>query len=198
MNQKASPIKLPRAQYFKTRAQWRAWLKLNHKKSKGLWLGYYKKHTKKASVTYEEAVQEALCWGWIDSQIHRVDDERYIQRYTPRHKDSIWSETNRKRVALMIKTGQMTNAGLEKIKLMKQPETDEATRAQLAKDPATPPDLKKALKADKKAWPVWQDWAPSYRKTYIWFIADAKRACTRQNRIKQVVKRVAQGLKPGF
>jgi uncharacterized protein YdeI (YjbR/CyaY-like superfamily) len=189
---------LPRARYFKTRAQWRAWLRKNHNKSQGLWLGYYKKHTKKASVTYEEAVQEAVCWGWIDSQIHRIDNERYIQRYTPRHKDSIWSVTNRKRAALMIRTKQMTKAGLDAMEHMKQPEKGEATRAQLAKDPATPPDLIKALQADKKAWPVWHNWAPSYRKTYIWHVSDAKRACTREKRIKQVVQRVAKGLKPGF
>ena len=93
---------------FKNRDEWRNWLKDYHNIAKGIWLIYYKKHTKKPSVYYNDAVEEALCFGWIDSLVKRIDDERYMQKYTPRNPNSSWSELNKQRVEKMIAEGKMT------------------------------------------------------------------------------------------
>lgn len=105
---------------FKTAAAWRAWLKRNHAREKEIWLVYYKKGSGKTSVTYEEALQEALCYGWIDSIVSRLDDERYMQKYTPRNVDSIWSAGNKERVRKLIAQGRMAAPGMAKIDAAKR------------------------------------------------------------------------------
>ena len=105
---------------FKTRDDWRSWLDNNHQKYKEVWLIYYKKHTKKQSVLQPEAVEEALCYGWIDSIVKRIDDERYKQKFTPRNDKSIWSDLNKNRVSKLIKDGKMTEYGLAKINIAKK------------------------------------------------------------------------------
>ena len=91
-----------RRRRFRSRGEWRAWLEKNHGTVDELWLVYFKKHTRKRTVTYDEAVEEALCFGWIDGKVQRLDEQRYMQRFTPRKPKSIWSETNRQRVKKMI------------------------------------------------------------------------------------------------
>src|SRR5580704_10191223 len=99
-----------------SRAQWRAWLAENHDKEKsGVWLVFFKGPKGKASIEYEESVEEALCFGWIDSLIKRIDDQQYCRKYTPRKNDSLWSDSNRKRVEKIIREGRMTEFGLAKI-----------------------------------------------------------------------------------
>jgi len=100
---------------FKTRRAWRAWLARNHAKSKGLWLAYYKKGSGQVSVTYEEALEEALSYGWIDSRLRRLDEERYAQKYTPRKARSVWSAANKARVEKLIAQGRMAAPGLAKV-----------------------------------------------------------------------------------
>lgn len=97
--------------YPKIRADWRKWLTKNHYLKKEIWIVYYKKHTKKPTIAYQDAVDEALCFGWIDGIDKRIDDERYAQRFTPRAKKSSWSEGNVKRYAMLLKQGLMTKAG---------------------------------------------------------------------------------------
>ena len=92
--------------YAKTRKEWRTWLEKNHDSKKEIWLIYYKKHTGKPNVPYDESVEEALCFGWIDGILKRIDDERYARRFTPRRKGSIWAPSNVERVANMIKEGK--------------------------------------------------------------------------------------------
>jgi len=187
--------------YFKSRSEWRAWLKKNHSKGtsvdREVWLIYYKKHTGKPSIPYNDAVEEALCFGWIDTTVKRIDDERYMQKFTPRNKNSIWSTLNKERAEKMIKEKKMTKAGLEKIKdAKKNGKWAEAytSRKQLP----LPSDLKIALMKDKTAWTNFKSFASSYQNIYIGWIMNAKREATRKRRIKVVVQRAASNQKPGM
>jgi len=98
---------------FKTRASWRSWLEKHHDKEQELWLVFYKKGSGKQGISYEDSVEEALCFGWIDGQIRSIDHDRCARRFTPRRKGSAWSESNLKRVERMKKEGKMTKAGLD-------------------------------------------------------------------------------------
>lgn len=109
-------MELGKTLYVKDRARWRAWLERHHDKDKEIWLITYKKHTGKASLPYNDAVEEALCFGWIDSIVKRVDDERTAQRFSPRRSKSNLSDTNRERIRRLIAKGKMTETGLAKIK----------------------------------------------------------------------------------
>jgi uncharacterized protein YdeI (YjbR/CyaY-like superfamily) len=114
--------------YVTSAEEWRAWLQANHAVEKEVWLTFYKKHTGIPSLTFEEAAEEALCFGWIDSVMKRIDDEKYVLRHTPRKKGSNWSEVNKRRVAKLIEQGRMTEAGLAKIDEAKRNgEWDKAT-----------------------------------------------------------------------
>jgi uncharacterized protein YdeI (YjbR/CyaY-like superfamily) len=106
--------------HFTTTDEWRAWLLANHAAEKEVWLTFYKKHAATPSITFDEATDEALSFGWIDSSMKRIDDEKYVLRYTPRRKGSNWSERNMKRVAELIEQGRMTEAGLAKIEEAKK------------------------------------------------------------------------------
>jgi uncharacterized protein YdeI (YjbR/CyaY-like superfamily) len=101
--------------YVTNRDEWRAWLEENHATEPEIWLVYYKKHTSQPTIPYEDAVEEALCFGWIDSTAKRIDDEKYAQRFTPRKDHKNWSEPNKQRVRKLIQAGRMTPAGLARI-----------------------------------------------------------------------------------
>jgi uncharacterized protein YdeI (YjbR/CyaY-like superfamily) len=106
--------------HFATAEEWRAWLEGNHSSTEDVWLMIYKKHARTPSVTLQEAMQEAICFGWIDSQMQPIDGERYALRFTPRRKTSNWSERNKGWAAQLIEEGRMTEAGLAKIEEAKQ------------------------------------------------------------------------------
>jgi len=103
----------PSCIYFQNRTEWRTWLKKNHSSEKEIWIIYYKKHTANTRIPYEDAVEEAICFGWIDSTVKRMDDERFMQKFTPRNKKSSWSEHNIRRAEKMIQEGRMTEFGLK-------------------------------------------------------------------------------------
>lgn len=176
---------LPRL-YLKSRNEWRAWLKKYHNKKNVIWLVYYKKHTAKPTIAYEEAVEEALCFGWIDSTIKRIDKDRYVQKFTPRRRKSRWSFLNIQRARKMIQQRKMTKAGLVFYKeIMKKPIKD--TRTAGRKKVTIPKDLKEALTKNKKAYRNFKNFAPSYQKMYIGYVGAAKKAETRKRRIRRVV-----------
>src|SRR4030042_5453359 len=106
-------MKEPELLYVKDRQEWRAWLEKNYESKKGITLVYYKKHTGKPSISYDDAVEEALCFGWIDSKVNKFDEERYIQRYTPRNPKSLWWGSHIARVKKMIKEGKMNPVGIK-------------------------------------------------------------------------------------
>ena len=189
--------------YVTDRKQWRAWLKTHHASEREVWLIYYKKHTGKPRIPYDNAVEEALCYGWIDSTVKRLDDERYMQKFTPRNPRSVWSKLNKERALKMIKAKRMTRAGLERIEdARKSGAWDRADQPAEAL-PAyhtdrVPPELKRALAANKAAARNFDSLAPSYRKQYIGWLLSAKREETRKKRIEVIVKRAAQNKKPGM
>jgi uncharacterized protein YdeI (YjbR/CyaY-like superfamily) len=148
--------------YFKDRDKWRSWLAKNHDKASEIWLITYKKHTGKPSVPYNDAVEEALCYGWIDSIVKRVDDDRTAQRYTPRRPKSQLSETNKERIRRLIDQGKMTRAGLEKIKDKMDEEIQVAS------------DISKALKKDPTVWKNFQDFPDSYKRVRVGWIEGAR------------------------
>lgn len=184
--------------YVTNRNEWRQWLKKNHKVEQEVWLIYYKKHTGKKRIRYDDAVEEALCFGWIDSTVRRIDDEKYAQKYTPRRAGSIWSKLNIERAKKMIKQGRMTKAGLVLFKEVEKSRKVNARERAAKKRFAVPADLKKALAKNKEALKNFNNFAPSYKKLYVWWILDAKKKETRDERIKRVVERAAQNMKPGM
>jgi uncharacterized protein YdeI (YjbR/CyaY-like superfamily) len=184
------------AKLFKNREEWRKWLKDYHFKEEGLWLIHYKKNSRKQSVSHPDAVEEALCFGWIDSKLKRIDDERYILRYTPRKGKSVWSKINKDAAEKMIELGKMTDAGLEKINLAKKQGLWDTAYTNLKKD-RLPSDLKRALFEDKLAWKNFNKFSNSYRNSYIGWVKSAKSEETRKRRIDVVVKRSFLNKKPG-
>ncbi len=182
---------------FSSRDQWRRWLTENHaKEEKGIWLVYFKKATGRPSVTYEESVEEALCFGWIDSVLKRIDKERYCRKFTPRKDASVWSNLNRQRVSKVIQEGRMTEFGLAKVAAAKRSgrwESDPRPKINLD----VPPELSKALKQNQKAKDFFGKLAPTYRKHFIGWIGTAKRPETRKKRIRESLRLLARGEKLG-
>ncbi len=176
--------------YVKDRKAWRTWLSKNHAKKKEIWLVFYKKHTGKPTVSYEDAVQEALCFGWIDSTVRRMDDERYIQLFTPRKPGSNWSDLNKRRVKELIKRGLMTEAGLRKIEEARKDGSWKNLDA--VEKLRVPAGLVKALSANKKAKDSFAALSPSRKKAFLYWIGSAKTKVTRAKRIAETVRRVVE------
>ena len=172
---------------FKNRNEWRSWLEKNHDKESEIWLVFYKVKTGKKSIKYEEAVEEALCYGWIDSLVKRIDDEKHMQKYTPRKINSNWSASNKKRVERLIKEGSMTAFGLRKIEIAKQNGSWNKLDSVDIKIEA-PEDLKDALAGHPRAGKRYEKLPPSRKKQFLWWITSAKRDETRKKRIKETIR----------
>ena len=173
----------------KSRKAWRAWLQKNHALSSGLWLVYAKKHTGIPSLTYAEAVEEALCFGWIDSLVHPIDDSLYKQVFTPLKATSAWSALNKKRVEQLVADGKMTAAGMKMIELAKSNgrwETHAKTDAL-----TMPPELKKALNGSAAAKKNWPAYTASQQKAFLRMVEDAKTDATRAKRVARVIEIVS-------
>jgi len=183
--------------YFKDGTQWRRWLEQNHDTRQEVWLVHYKKKSKKVSVSLDEAVEEALCFGWIDSKLIRIDDEKFILKYTPRKANSVWSKINKERAQKLIESGRMTDAGLAKINEAKERGFWRNAYTSRNRD-KIPSDLKEVLLKDKDAWANFQKFANSYRNMYIGWVNAAKTGETRNKRITEVVRRSSLNKKPGI
>lgn len=188
---------LNNALIFKNKEEWRKWLEENHIKFKEIWLIHYKKSSNKISLTNYDAVEEALCFGWIDSTLKKIDEERYILRYTPRKNKSVWSKINKETAERMVLQGKMTQAGLEKIKSAKKNGLWKNAYTNKIRD-KLPSDLEKSLRLDRIAWENFQNFANSYRNMYIGWVKNSKKEETRKKRINEVVKRSKENKKPGF
>ena len=183
--------------HMRDRDQWRAWLARNHAETKEIWLIFYKKHVGKAGLVYEEAIQEALCFGWIDGILKRIDDEKHTIRFSPRRESSIWSESNKKRVGRLIEEGRMTEAGLAKVNAAKaNGQWDQA--AEREDTTLVPEELTAALAHNSKARANFEKLAPSYRRQFIYWIASAQRAETRRKRVQEAVALLARNERLGI
>jgi uncharacterized protein YdeI (YjbR/CyaY-like superfamily) len=182
------------ATFFPDRASWRRWLARNHDSSSEVWILAYKVHTGKKALSYSDALDEALCYGWIDSRMRRIDDEKHMWRFAPRKPNSIWSLNNRRRVEKLISQGRMRAQGLAKVEAGKRSgRWDEALAP--SKPPRMPGDLTNALKQDDLAWRNFKAFANSYRTAYIYWVISAKREETRRGRIDVVVEKARQNKK---
>jgi len=188
--------------HFKNKEAFRKWLEKNHDKFDGIWMIYYKKHTKKPSIDYSDALDEALCFGWIDSIIKRIDEDRYVRKFTPRKNVKNWSEVNKIKVMRLIQQKRMTIHGLEKIESYKktgeikfEPTEEEIDYSDIINIPEF---IIKAFNENDLVWKNFKDLAPSYRKEYIRWIINAKREETRLSRINKTIERLLINTKPGM
>jgi uncharacterized protein YdeI (YjbR/CyaY-like superfamily) len=183
--------------FFKDRTEWRQWLEQNHGTSTGVWLIHYKKKSQKKSVTHVEAVDEALCFGWIDSILKKIDEDSFILKFSPRKSKSVWSKINKDKAEQLIAQGKMTPAGLEKIKEAQQHGLWDVAYTNKVKE-RLPTDLKQELIKNRAAWKHFQAFANSYRNMYIGWVKNTKNSDTRKRRIDEVVKRSELNKKPGI
>ena len=173
------------------RKDWRLWLSENHYEEKEIWLIYYKKHTGKPRVSYDDAVEEALCFGWIDSIVRTIDDEKYMQKFTPRKDKSNWSDSNKKRVEKLLGTGKMTTAGLKKIEIAKTNGTWDKIITS-AKSFEMPIELDSALSMNENAKDFFNTLPPSCQRQYVGWIASAKKEKTKQRRVKEAMSKLSK------
>ncbi|WP_157898577.1 YdeI/OmpD-associated family protein [Luteitalea pratensis] len=174
-----------------SRRQWRSWLAAHHASSPGVWIVRHKLHTGVTSMTYEDLVCEALCFGWVDSLVKRLDDDRYATKVTPRKPTSKWSESNRRRWSDLEAAGLLTAAG----RAAAPTNTTYASRPVI---PTLPAYIATALKANPKAWAFFRELAPTYRRNFVVWIHTAKRADTRARRLQESVALLAAGRKLGL
>jgi uncharacterized protein YdeI (YjbR/CyaY-like superfamily) len=191
---KISQVKALQTLYVTDRDEWRRWLQANYAVESEVWLIYFKKHTGKPSIPYGVAVEEALCFGWIDSTVKTIDDEKYMQRFTPRKDKSNWSEPNKVRVRRLIAERRMTAAGLAKISAEVLAQESPA-RPQAV---AVPQFFIEGLRANKRAWENFNKLAPSYRRQYVEWVMSAQREETRRKRLKEAKERLSMNKKPGM
>ncbi len=189
------PVKKEYAQVHPlTREEWRAWLDTNHGSQSGVWLISYKASTGKGRITWDEIVDEAICFGWIDSVQRTIDAERTMQLITPRKTGSPWSALNKRRIERLEAEGRLAPAGIAKIEAAKR--DGSWTAADAVEALTVPPDLAAALAADPVAEANFATFSPSVRKGLLWWIHSAKRAETRNKRIETVVTSAAQKINP--
>jgi uncharacterized protein YdeI (YjbR/CyaY-like superfamily) len=171
----------------RTRREWRRWLAAHHASHTEIWLVLYKRRTGVKSLTYNDAVEEALCYGWIDSILRRLDDARYVQKFTPRKANSRWSTANRRRYADLKSHGLLAAPGLKRAPTSRSGDAPRPSASKL------PRFIEQALKANPRAWKAFGRLAPSYRRTYIGWIDSAKREETKERRLREVVRLLAAG-----
>ena len=177
--------------------EWRRWLEVNHSQDEAIWVVIQKVKSPNLGIKYDEALDEALCFGWIDGKMRRLDEYEFIQWFSPRRRNSLWSRRNRDKVEGLIGEGRMTGAGLAEVEKAKMNGRWEA--AYSSKDtPTMPDDLLEALKSNKVAHDNFSAFPNSARFMYIHWINDAKRDSTRTRRINRVVERAAENRKPGI
>jgi uncharacterized protein YdeI (YjbR/CyaY-like superfamily) len=180
-------VKIGKTLYVKNRKEWRSWLAEHHKTASEIWLIYYKKTSGKPRIPYNDAVDEALCYGWIDSLVKPLDAHKYAQRYSPRKKTSRLSDMNRERVRRLIKSGRMTKAGLAAI---------EHTGKRSATLPA---DILSRLKRDPTTWKNFQKFPASYKRIRIgWIDAARQRREAFEQRLRYFLKMTAQNKRFGM
>lgn len=173
--------------YMVSRQEWRTWLKKNHREKAEIWLVSYKKHTEQPSIPYNDAVEEALCFGWIDSIHKRLDDDRTVQRFSPRKTGSTYSQTNKERLARLIKLGKVIPSVLDSLGDV-SPERYKI-----------PDDILSALKSNEEAWKFFQSTSPSYQRIRAAYVdSSRKRGAEFDRRLNHLVEMSAMGKQFGY
>jgi uncharacterized protein YdeI (YjbR/CyaY-like superfamily) len=173
-------------------ADWRNWLTKNHDREREVWLVYFKAVSGRTNIDYESSVEEALCFGWIDSIIQKIDAEKYARKINPRRRGSKWSETNKRRLVKVIGEGRMTEEGMAKVTFdvskmdISQPKPRRPTMKM-------PEKIEKALKSCPKLWEALQRITPSLQRNYILWPSDAKKPDTFERRLDLFVDEVMSG-----
>ena len=181
-----------RALEVQDRQEWRDWLQEHHNSDSEIWLVFHKRHTGVECISYDDAVEEALCFGWIDSLVKRLDEARYARKFTPRTPDSRWSTINRRRYEQMKARGLLAAPGLERAPTSR---SYDAPRFNVA---LVPSYIERRLKASRRAWAYFEQLAPSYRRAYVGWIDSAKRKETKEKRLREAIRLLAAGKKLGL
>lgn len=176
-----------------SRADLRAWLEVNHASEPGAWIASWRKETGRLAVSYAELCEELLCWGWIDSTVNTLDDDRLLNLATPRRPRSTWTRLNRRRIEEQAAAGRMTEAGWAAVEVAKA--NGWWTIYDPVEDLLEPDDLAEALDADTAARRAWDDFSASSRKAMLWWIYSAARQETRRNRVAMIVSKARTGEK---
>ena len=172
--------------YFETANEWRSWLENNHKKSNGVYLIFYKVESVKLSMRWEEAVKVALCFGWIDSTVKRIDHERRRQYFCTRKPKSVWSKVNKSYIKQLIIENKIHQSGLDTIEAAKQ--NGSWTALDDVENLIIPEDLNAAFNKYPQAFKNYQNFARGYRKSYLYWLNHAKKEVTRQKRIETIIE----------
>jgi len=179
--------------YFKNASAWREWLHNNHDSSTGVYLIFYKVNSPFESMRWEEAVQVAICYGWIDSTVRNVDEHSRKQIFSPRKNKSVWSKLNKTYIEKLIADNLMHESGLAKIEIAKQ--NGSWISLDAVEDLIIPEDLAMAFEQNQIAFENYQNFSPSYRKSYLYWLNQAKRPETRHNRITSIIDLCQQNKK---
>jgi uncharacterized protein YdeI (YjbR/CyaY-like superfamily) len=180
------------ALFFSSPSEFRAWLEDHHETSSELWVGYYKKATGKPTMTWSEAVDEALCFGWIDGKLQRIDEERHRQRFTPRRPNSNWSAINIAKVAELRKQGRMTPAG-EAAFAARREDRSAVYSYERRHEAAFDAEQDAQFRANETAWAWFSDQSASYRQLATFWVVSAKRPETRARRLATLLECSAEG-----
>lgn len=173
--------------HITNRQDWRQWLKSNYKTAKEIWLVYYRKHTAIPRIPYNDAVEEALCFGWIDSITKTIDQERYAQRFTPRNPGSKYSQTNKERLRRLIELGKV------------MPEVLDSIGDQLEEEFILPEDIKAALQANQQVWANFRKYSEAYQRIRVAYVDSArKRPGEFEKRLNHLIKMTEKDIQFGF
>jgi uncharacterized protein YdeI (YjbR/CyaY-like superfamily) len=175
-----------RPRFFRTHAEWRRWLERNHDRASEVWVGFYKKASGRKGIVYEEALDEALAFGWIDGVRKGLDEERSMIRFTPRRPKSNWSVKNIRRVRELTELGQMAPPGLAAFE-RRDPSGSGAYSFEQT-DPRFDRDTRRRFQRNRKAWEFWEAQPPGYRKAATWWVISAKREETRLRRLEKLIE----------
>ena len=179
--------------YFKNAKEWREWLHENHNKSKGICLIFCKVGSELESMRWEEAVQVAICYGWIDSTVKKIDEQRRKQVFSPRKDKSVWSKLNKTYIEKLLKENLVHESGLAKIEIAKQ--NGSWNSLDSVEDLIIPDDLKSAFEQNEIAFENYKNFSRSYKKGYLYWLNQAKRQETRHNRIIEIIKLCSENKK---
>jgi len=180
--------------YIRRRHEWRQWLERNHATSPGVWLVFHKRHTGVPCIDYDESVRDALCYGWIDSLVRRLDEDRFARKFTPRRPGSAWSASNLKRWAELDAAGELKPAG-RAASPEGAPRATPPSRSVLGE---LPDYIEKALARNRRAWKFFETLPPNERRRCVGWVDAAKRAETKERRLREVIGLLAKGERLGL